>query len=319
MTVRWAAETTYTSEPVNFSAVLYDDGRILYQYGAGNNNVANSTLFGCATNTPVVGISAGRDSYQLRYENYDGLPSLERANSVLIDPPFNNPSDPVVRIETPEVNGSYSGVLTVRGIAYDPAVRVVRMDLLIDGIARGMLQFNEARPDICNAERLPGCPGIGFVQNVDLTALGLRPGTHTLQVRATNSRGSFMAYPAPPISFNFEGSAGRQPVGAVETPTEGATVSATTPIRGYVYATDLRITAVAILIDGINYGTANTASGAMMFATPCRIVHQIVLASDSSSASIRSTARCNCRMANTLYKFAPPMTAGVLRCYPSSR
>ena len=89
-----------TSEPVNFSAVLYDDGRILYQYGAGNNNVANSTLFGCATSTPVVGISAGRDSYQLRYENYDGLPSLERANSVLIDPPFNNPSDPVVRIET---------------------------------------------------------------------------------------------------------------------------------------------------------------------------------------------------------------------------
>ena len=35
VTVRWAAETAYTGEPVNFSAVLYDDGRILYQYGAG--------------------------------------------------------------------------------------------------------------------------------------------------------------------------------------------------------------------------------------------------------------------------------------------
>jgi hypothetical protein len=256
VTVRWAAETAYTGEPVNFSAVLYDDGRILYQYGAGNDNLVNTTQFGCMTNTPVVGISAGRDSYQLRYDNYDGLPYLEKAPSVLIDPPFNNPSDPVVRIETPEVGGSYSDVLTVKGIAYDPAVRVTRLDLIIDGVARGMIGINQARTDICNSERLPGCPAIGFSRSVDLTAFGLKPGTHTLQVRATNSRGSFMAYPEQPISFNFEGGQGRLPVGAIETPAEGATLSANTPIRGYAYAADLRITAVAVLIDGVNYGTA---------------------------------------------------------------
>jgi hypothetical protein len=256
VTVRWAAETAYTGEPVNFSAILYDDGRILYQYGVGNDNLVNTTQFGCMTNTPVVGISAGRDSYQLRYDNYDGLPYLEKAPSVLIDPPFNNPSDPVVRIETPEVGGSYSGVLTVKGIAYDPAVRITRLDLIIDGVARGMIQINQARTDVCNSERLPGCPGIGFSRSVDLTAFGLKAGTHMLQVRATNSRGSFMAYPEQPVSFTFEGGQGRLPVGAIETPADGATLSANTPIRGYAYATDLRITAVAVLIDGVNYGTA---------------------------------------------------------------
>ena len=175
---------------------------------------------------------------------------------MLIDPPFNNPSDPVIRIETPEVGGSYSGVLTVKGIAYDPAVRVTRLDLILDGVARGMIQINQSRPDICNAERLPGCPTIGFSRSVDLTAFGLKPGTHTLQIRATNSRGSFMAYPEQPITFNFEGGQGRLPVGAIETPAEGASLSANTPIRGYAYAMDLRITAVAVLIDGVNYGTA---------------------------------------------------------------
>ena len=109
VTVRWAAETAYTGEPVNFSAVLYDDGRILYQYGAGNNNLVGTTILGCNSTTPVIGISAGRDSYQLRYFDYDGLPYLERAPSILIDPPFNTPSEPVVRIETPESDGSYSG------------------------------------------------------------------------------------------------------------------------------------------------------------------------------------------------------------------
>ncbi len=256
VSVRWAAETVFTGEPVNFSVVLYRDGRILYQYGAGNNNLVNTDQFGCATNSPVVGLSAGRDSYQLRYFNYDGLPYLERAPSVLIDPPFDNPSDPVVRIESPEVNGSYGGVLAVRGIAYDPEIRITRLDLLIDGVARGMIQINQSRPDICGAERLPGCPNIGFLRNVDLTAFGLKPGVHRLQIRATNSRGSTMAYPEQPISFNFEGGGGREPQGAIEMPEDGATISANTPIRGYAYATDLRVTAVAILIDGVNYGTA---------------------------------------------------------------
>ncbi|HYP09643.1 MAG TPA: M36 family metallopeptidase, partial [Bryobacteraceae bacterium] len=124
VTVRWAGETPYTGEPINFSAVLYDDGRIRFQYGEGNNNLVSTPIFGCSTNTPVVGLSAGRDTYQIRYGLYDGFPNLNRAPAVLIDPPFNPSSDPEVRIETPEMNGRYKGVLTVRGIAYDAETRI---------------------------------------------------------------------------------------------------------------------------------------------------------------------------------------------------
>jgi hypothetical protein len=216
----------------------------------------NTEIFGCATNTPMVGISAGRDSYLLRFEDYYGIPNLDRAPSVLVDPPFHPPSDPVVRIESPETNSSYSGVLTVRGIAYDPEIRISRLDLLIDGVARGTVPLNQNRPDICNGERLRGCPAIGFVRQVDLTALGYQPGTHRLQIRATNTRGSSAVFPEQPIVFAFEGGEGRTPVVVVETPEEGATLSATTTIRGYAYAADLRIAVVAILIDGVNYGTA---------------------------------------------------------------
>jgi hypothetical protein len=193
---------------------------------------------------------------QLRYPDYDGLPYLEWAPSILIDPPFNTPSEPVIRIETFESDGSYSGVLTVRGIAYDPEVRITRLDLLIDGTARGTIQINQLRTDICSAEQLRGCPGIGFIRQVDVTAFDLKSGSHSLQIRAPNSRGAFKTYPAEPIRFNFEGGQGRRPVAAIEMPAQGAAIDASTPIRGYAHAEDLRISAVAILIGGITYGTA---------------------------------------------------------------
>jgi hypothetical protein len=255
--IRWAAETAYTGEPVNVSATLFDNGRILFQYGPGNNNLVSSTQFGCNTNTPVVGISAGRDSYQLRYGDYDGLPILGNFPAVMLEPPFDFPSVPVIRIESPEPSSSHSGVLTVKGIVYDPEKAIARVDLLIDGVSRGPLAINESRPDICNAERLPGCPLIGFVRNVDLASFRIQRGTHTLQIRATNVRGGITTWPEQPLEFTFAGGEGRLPVAVVELPAEGATLSRITPIRGYAYAPDLRVTAVAILIDGVNYGMAN--------------------------------------------------------------
>jgi hypothetical protein len=144
----------------------------------------------------------------------------------------------------------------VKGIVYDPEKAIARVDLLIDGVTRGPLSINQARPDICTVERLPGCPVVGFLRNVDLASFRIPPGAHTLQIRATNVRGGFTTWPEEPLQFTFEGGEARVPVAVVEIPAEGATVSATTPIRGYAYAPDLRLTAVAILIDGVNYGTA---------------------------------------------------------------
>ena len=130
------AITTWSARP--FLGAIRQHRSLAYRRDATVINFGISTMMGC------------------RISN--GL------TSILIDPPFNTPSEPVVRIETPESNGSYSGVLTVRGIAYDPDVRITRLDLLIDGTARGMIQINQLRTDICSAEQLRGCPGIGFIR-----------------------------------------------------------------------------------------------------------------------------------------------------------
>ena len=256
VTFRWAAETIGTGEPINVSLVLYNDGRILFQYGEGNNNLVNSPLFGCTTQTPFVGISNGRGTFTQTYDAYTGAPSLDGAPPVLIEPPFGWSSFPEVRIESPEAGASYSGVLTLRGVAWDPDSSIASMYLIVDGIPRRTITPARNRTDFCTNERVNGCPTIGFEASLDLAALRLAPGTHTLQLRVANSRGAIRTFPEQPLSFTVEPGQSRVPLGAIEGPAEGATLTGTTPIRGWVYAPDLRITAVDVLVNGVTYGQA---------------------------------------------------------------
>jgi hypothetical protein len=70
ITIRWNATNTVDSSDVNFSATLFSDGRIRFDYGAGNTNL-----------TPTVGISSGNgQAYQLL--SYDGAATLTNANSL---------------------------------------------------------------------------------------------------------------------------------------------------------------------------------------------------------------------------------------------
>ena len=57
--------------PVNFSAVLFNDGRIRFDYGAGNTNL-----------TPTVGISMGDGLHYLLVPGYNGAAGLTGAGSV---------------------------------------------------------------------------------------------------------------------------------------------------------------------------------------------------------------------------------------------
>jgi hypothetical protein len=255
-TVRWVAETTHTGEPINVSAVLFSDGRILFQYGRGNNNLVNTGVTGCSSTAPFVGLSKGNQAYLFPVE-YSGSPNLDEAPSLVLDAPFSYSSLPVVRIETPTANGRYQGVLTVRGVAYDQNDFVDRLDILIDGNPRRLIRVDQQRPDVCNAERLPGCPFVGFQTTIDFAALNLPPGEHTLQIRATNTRGAIVNAPEQPIRFTIEAGQSRLPVGRIEAPADGAELTgANNMIRGWAYAPDLRIAAVDVLIDGLTYGQA---------------------------------------------------------------
>ncbi|MEJ7606513.1 MAG: hypothetical protein WKF37_09645, partial [Bryobacteraceae bacterium] len=204
VTIRWASETLGTGEPINVSVVLYEDGRIRFQYGKGNKNLVNSTFRGCNSTTPAIGISPGRESYVQRATNYTGSPFLEDAPSLLWEPPFGYSSFPEVIIETPEADGKVQGVLTVRGIAYDADASIARLDLVFDGIPRRLIQPTTNRRDFCDNQPVRGCPVVGFQTTIDLRTLGLAPGNHTFQIRATNSRGATRDFPEKPLSVSFE-------------------------------------------------------------------------------------------------------------------
>jgi hypothetical protein len=104
---------------------------------------------------------------------------------------------------------------------------------------------------------VPGCPYIGFQSSIDLIALGVPAGEHTLQIRATNTRGAIKDFPDEPLRFLIEPGPSRLPVGFIDTPAPDTDLSGNVSVRGWAYAPDLRVAAVDILIDGVTYGQAN--------------------------------------------------------------
>lgn len=252
MTIRWALETFTafgSGKPVNFAVTLTDEGLIQYQYGTGNVDIGQAlTASGCGP-APVIGISQGRD---VRASTF--LLSTFQNLGIQFAPPFNSPSLPVVIIESPLANNKVKSIMTLTGIAYDPKAALSRVDILIDGINRGRATLGVSRPDYCTSNSVPGCPTVGFTATLDLKALGVKPGLHTLALRATNSRGGYQQFPESPIPFEMETGDVRLPYGKLEGPLEGAEVSGTVTVSGYAMADDLRVVLVDTLIDGVTYG-----------------------------------------------------------------
>ena len=73
ITIRWAATVNATGAKANFSATLFSDGRIRFDYGTGNTGL-----------TPTVGISRGDGQFFKLVSSYDGATSLTNANSVTL-------------------------------------------------------------------------------------------------------------------------------------------------------------------------------------------------------------------------------------------
>jgi len=71
ITIRWAATVKATGAKANFSATLFSDGRIRFDYGNGNAGL-----------TPTVGISRGDGRFFRLVSGYNGATSLTNANSV---------------------------------------------------------------------------------------------------------------------------------------------------------------------------------------------------------------------------------------------
>ena len=265
-TVRWAGETvpyinlppfTAPPEPVNFAVTLSENGTIQFFYGAGNQNLINrSSAFACRGTSPIIGLSRGiGNPATLSTITYERV-NLRDAPSQTMVPPIENSTVPVVRIESPAPDSTAAGVLSVRGILYDSGTFVSNAHVLIDGVFFGNATLNIARPDVCNAERLSGCPNIGFSMVIAVKSAGLKPGPHTLQIRAANAKGGFQDYPELPLAFVVEDGDGPFPQGVIETAKDGDVWTGPVTLRGYAYSPVSRVNAVDVIIDDIVYTRA---------------------------------------------------------------
>ncbi len=109
--IRWEATTYGSGAPCNFSASLFSDGRIRFDYGAGNTALS-----------PTVGISAGNGSDYVVVPGYDGVAWLGDANSVLLSPSAPvSPLPPGVTLD-PDT-GCFAGAPTEAGI-YTATIQV---------------------------------------------------------------------------------------------------------------------------------------------------------------------------------------------------
>ena len=266
LTIRWVGETvplvyapplTPDAEPVNFAVTLQANGEIRFQYGDVNQNVLNGPPFGgCASTAPAVGISRGDGDTVLQPAVTYGRVNFRNAPAVTLTPPFGHATEPKVRLETPAATGSTPGLVTIQGLAWDEDVAMSSVAVLVDGVFQGNAAINQPRPDVCAAERLPGCPFIGFSRVIDPAVANLAPGTHELQLRAVNAKGGMTVFPAEPLRFTVDREAGPLPRVVVEAPAEGAEVSGLVTVRGYAYSATRRITSATLVIDGVVYGNA---------------------------------------------------------------
>jgi len=265
ITFRWAGETaprlaTQPIVPVNFAATLFADGRIVFQYGQGNQSLSTSgqQVNGCPNGNVTVGISNGHEAFAQVARTHDGSVSLENAATLIWDPPFANRGGPIAELELPRSEQSFADQIVVQGIAYDAdtGVRMRRVDILIDGRAVTATGATLQRPDYCRDKQIPQCPSIGFRQLLNAGSMNLGPGTHTIQLRATNTRGVVTAFPQQPVTFNVSSEVSPAPSGEIEAPAAGAILTGNTIFRGHVSSPAVTITAVDILIDGVTYGRA---------------------------------------------------------------
>ncbi len=252
ITFRWAGEYTglgMSASPTNYAATLYSDGRIQFNYGTGNQTVDNSANFN-ECGPAIYGLGNGHDIYSVSTASGN----FENHSTSRYDPPFNAGTSPMAAVTTPKNGDRVLDILTVSGTAADPGAFIVAVDVMIDGVNR--------------AHTVPSGSPLTWSTTLNLGALSIGPGDHTVAVRVTNSRGAWDNFPATPVKFTVDAGTAFQPLVAIESPAEGDTIKGRLALKGYAYMPSLRILSVDTLIDGfVIAGTAYGASRADICGT----------------------------------------------------
>jgi hypothetical protein len=148
-----------------------------------------------------------------------------------------------------------TGNLTFRGWAAADGLRVLAVDVLIDGVNYGRAQYGLPRNDVCQTLGFtsPNCPNIGFTFSLNSVtgAIPLPNGEHLVQLRIQDETGRFTLVPETPLSFRVDNEANTPPTGVLVTPRRNERVSGTVHIYGYAWDPDGSVRTVQLLVDGI--------------------------------------------------------------------
>ncbi|MEO8126802.1 MAG: M36 family metallopeptidase [Bryobacteraceae bacterium] len=170
-------------------------------------------------------------------------------------------------IEAPAAGTELKGMATIRGYAYLEGLRILNLDLLVDGVTYGSPRQTVRRDDICaGITNATACPFAGFNFALD-TAAGavlLPNGPHTLQLRVLDETGRFTILPDVSVAVTVNNPPTSPPAGTLASPANNATISGTIHIGGLAYDSTGQALTVDLLIDGetrasVPYGTARTA------------------------------------------------------------
>jgi hypothetical protein len=155
-------------------------------------------------NPATLGLAPGEHTLQIRVTNARSASTNIPENPI----PFTLDSTPATppkgAIETPAEGAAITGTTTVKGYAYSPDLRILSLDVLIDGVTYGSAAYGLSRPDICGSLDGPpaACPNIGFSYSLNpkSTSLPVSPGSHTLTIRARDELGNFTVLPGVNIT-----------------------------------------------------------------------------------------------------------------------
>ncbi len=107
---------------------------------------------------------------------------------------FQGTLSPSVWIDVPTANQTLSGTATISGWAIESTSAVgpnaiSNVAVFVDGSQVGTATYNSPRSDVCALwPGRPGCPNVGWTYNLNTSSLA--PGTHTLNIVATDSAGN---------------------------------------------------------------------------------------------------------------------------------
>lgn len=127
------------------------------------------------------------------------------------------------------------------------------IDIQIDGIAFGSVDYGGARPDVCEMyQNRSGCPNVGW--NFALDATLLANGTHSLNLTAYESNGQHST-----LATSFRAANNTQDSPArvfIDQPYAGSAITGVTRLAGWAIDDNVQITSVSILMDNAPLGFA---------------------------------------------------------------